>query len=68
MKEEVSTKVTTNLSERAAGSLNDEIEYLGAVKVTDVEAAQRAIVGMIRELEEQGRVTIRAGADGGMIE
>ncbi len=68
VKPEVSTKVTTNLSERAAGSLNDEIEYLGAVKVSDVEGAQNGIVAMIRQLEEEGRVTLRAGADGGMIE
>lgn len=68
VKDEVSRKVTTNLSERAAGSLNDEIEYLGAVRVSDVEAAQSTIVAMIRALEEEGRVTIRAGADGGMIE
>ena len=68
VREEVSQKVITNLSERAAGSLNDEVEYLGAVKISDVEAAQTGIVGMIRQLEEEGRVTIRAGADGGMIE
>ncbi len=68
VKEEVSAKVLSNLSERASGSLNDEIEYLGAVKVSDVEAAQTGIVGMIRQLEEEGRVTIRAGAEGGMIE
>jgi len=66
--DEVSAKVTNNLSERAAGSLTDEIEYLGAVKVSDVEAAQSAIVGSIRTLEEEGRVTMRASAEGGFIE
>jgi flagellar motor switch protein FliG len=68
VKDEVAAKVTTNLSERAAGSLNDEVEYLGAVKVTDVEAAQSGVVAIIRQLEEEGRVTVRAGAEGGFIE
>ena len=68
VRDDVSDKVSSNLSERASGSLSDEIEYLGSVKVSDVEAAQSAIVSMIRQLEEEGRVTMRESAEGGFIE
>ena len=68
VKEPVKDAVFRNLSERAAESLKDEIEFLGAVKVSDVDAAQTGVVAMIRQLEEEGKVTMRAGADGGLVE
>lgn len=68
VKDEVRDAVFRNLSERAAESLGDEIEFLGAVKVSDVDTAQSAVVAVIRQLEEEGKVTMRAGADGGLIE
>lgn len=68
VKDEVKDAVFRNLSERAKTSLQDEIEFLGPVKVSEVEGAQTAIVAVIRRLEEEGRVTMRAGADGGFIE
>ncbi|MCP3934279.1 MAG: flagellar motor switch protein FliG [Actinomycetia bacterium] len=68
VKYEVKDAVFRNLSERATQSLQDEIEFLGPVKVSEVEAAQTSIVAVIRRLEEEGRVTMRAGADGGFIE
>ena len=68
VKEPVKDAVFRNLSERAAEALKDEIEFLGAVKVSDVDAAQTGVVAMIRQLEEEGKVTMRAGADGGLVE
>ncbi len=68
VKDEVRNAVFRNLSERAAESLGDEIEYLGAVKVSEVDTAQSSVVAVIRQLEEEGKVTMRAGADGGLIE
>ena len=54
-------KITSNLSERAAETLLEEIDLLGAVRLTQVEEAQQAIIRTIRQLEEQGQIMIRRG-------
>jgi flagellar motor switch protein FliG len=59
----VRDKVTSNLSERAAADLIDEIEILGPVRLTQVEEAQQGIIRTIRELEEQGQIMLRRGND-----
>ena len=61
--EKVRTKITSNVSERAAENLVEEIEILGAVRLTQVEEAQQGIIRAIRDLEEQGQITIRRGGD-----
>ncbi|MEO1062698.1 MAG: flagellar motor switch protein FliG [Actinomycetota bacterium] len=68
VKEPVRQKVFSNLSERASNTLKEEIEYLGAVKLSEVESAQSAIVAEIRRLDEEGRISMRPGSDGGFIE
>jgi flagellar motor switch protein FliG len=54
-----------NMSERAASALKEELEFLGAVKVKDVEAAHMSIVQRVRSLQEANEVTIsgRGGGD-----
>ena len=59
----VRTKITSNLSERAAENLVDEIDILGAVRLAQVEEAQQAVIRAIRELEEQGQIMVRRGND-----
>jgi flagellar motor switch protein FliG len=59
----VRDKITSNLSERAAADLVDEIEILGPVRLTQVEEAQQGIIRSIRELEEQGQIMLRRGND-----
>ena len=66
-KPEVVDKIFRNLSERAATSLKEEVEFLGAVKVKDVEAAQSLIVAEVRRLDDEGVIALRAD-DGGTIE
>ncbi|MBV9830525.1 MAG: flagellar motor switch protein FliG [Marmoricola sp.] len=61
--EKVRSKITTNISERAAENLVEEIEILGPVRLTQVEEAQQGIIRAIRDLEEQGQITIRRGGD-----
>jgi flagellar motor switch protein FliG len=61
--ENVRTKITGNLSERAAENLVEEIEILGPVRLTQVEEAQQAIIRAIRDLEEQGQIMVRRGGD-----
>ncbi|GAA4810441.1 flagellar motor switch protein FliG [Nocardioides caeni] len=61
--ETVRTKITGNLSERAAENLLDEVELLGAVRLAQVEEAQQSIIRTIRQLEEQGQIMVRRGND-----
>lgn len=64
---EVAAKVYKNMSKRAADMLKEEIEYMGPVKIRDVEEAQQRIVGVIRALEEKGEITIARGKGEEMI-
>ena len=66
-KPEVVDKIFRNLSERASTSLKEELEFLGAVKVTDVEAAQSMIVAEVRRLDDEGVIALRA-EEGAMVE
>ena len=60
--EEIRGKILGNLSKRAAGNLEEEMEYLGPVRVSDVESVQQEIVDTVRRLEEAGTSTV-ASAD-----
>lgn len=61
--EELKEKIRATMSQRAIHTLDQEIEFLGPVRLRDVEAAQAAIVERVRELEEQGEITISGGGD-----
>jgi flagellar motor switch protein FliG len=63
VRDDVRQKVMTNLSERAADNLSDEIEMLGPVRLRTVEESQAKIVQAIRTLEESGQIVIRRGDD-----
>jgi flagellar motor switch protein FliG len=61
---EVQDKIFKNMSKRAAGMLREDMEYMGPVRLKDVEEAQQKIVGIIRRLEDAGDIVIaRAGED-----
>jgi flagellar motor switch protein FliG len=53
--ETLRTKIYAAISKRAAESLKEEFELLGPVRLKDVEAAQEAIIHVVRRLEEEGR-------------
>lgn len=57
----VRNKITSNLSERAAENLIDEVDMLGAVRLAQVEEAQQGVIRTIRQLEEQGQIMVRRG-------
>ncbi|MCL6563171.1 MAG: flagellar motor switch protein FliG [Firmicutes bacterium] len=59
--EEVSQKVFRNLSQKAAELLRDDMAVMGPVRIRDVEQAQREIIHVIRQLEEQGEIVISRG-------
>ncbi|GHU21398.1 flagellar motor switch protein FliG [Spirochaetia bacterium] len=61
---EVQDKIFRNMSKRAAGMLKEDMEFMGPVRLKDVEEAQQRIVSIIRKLEDQGTIVIaRAGED-----
>lgn len=63
--EKVQSKIFSNMSERAADLLKEELQYMGPVKLKEVEAAQARIVDSIKMLEEQEEITIsfRGGSE-----
>ena len=58
---EVKGKILGNLSQRAAENLEEEMGYLGPVRVSDVEGVQQQIVDTVRRLEDAGTITIASG-------
>ena len=63
--EEVQNRIFKNMSERAANNLREEMEFMGPVRLKNVEEAQQRIVGIIRRLEEAGELVISRGSGGG---
>ena len=61
---DVQDKIFRNMSKRAAAMLKDDMEFMGPVRLKDVEESQQKIVSMIRHLEEIGEIVIaRSGED-----
>ena len=55
--EELKDKILSNMSKRASDLLNEEIEYLGPVRLSTVEQTQQQIVDIVRRLEDAGELT-----------
>jgi flagellar motor switch protein FliG len=55
---EMKQKIFANMSERAAQLIKEDMEYMGPVRVSDVESAQQKIVDVVRRLEESGEIII----------
>lgn len=61
-------KIYNNMSERAGGMLKDEIEFLGAVRVSEVEDAQSLILDVVRRMDDAGEIAIARGETEELIE
>ncbi|HZO87559.1 MAG TPA: flagellar motor switch protein FliG [Chthonomonadaceae bacterium] len=59
--EEVQNRIFKNMSERAATMLKEDMEFMGPVRLRNVEEAQQRIVGVIRRLEEAGEIVVARG-------
>jgi flagellar motor switch protein FliG len=59
--QDVKDKIMSNISERAAANLADEIEMLGPVRLTTVEESQAVVIQTIRSLEESGQIILTRG-------
>lgn len=66
--EEVKDKILRNMSERAREMILEEIEFMGPVRLKQVEEVQQKIVAVIRRLEESGEVIIEGRGGGGADE
>jgi flagellar motor switch protein FliG len=62
--DEVVGRIFKNMSERTSAIIKQEMEFLGPVRLKDVEEAQRKIVGVARRLKEAGDIIV-AGPGGG---
>lgn len=65
--EELKAKVFSNMSERAAELVREDMQYMGPVRVSDVESAQQRIVDIVRRLEEAGDVVIEGRGESELI-
>src|SRR5438270_8810520 len=61
--QELTDRIFKNMSERAAQLIAEDMQYMGPVRVSDVEAAQQKIVDVVRRLEDAGEIVI-AGRGG----
>ncbi len=63
--EDLKAKVFRNMSARAAEMIKEEIEFMGPVRMKNVEEAQQKIVAILRRLEESGELIVsgRGGGD-----
>ena len=62
--EDVRNAIFSNLSTRLADMIREDMEYMGPVRVKDVEEAQQTIVNIIRKLEDSAEIVIsRGGGD-----
>ena len=60
--EEVKNKILDNMSERVRAFVEEEMDFLGPMRLSEVEEVQLRVVQKVRQLEEQGQVTIVRGA------
>jgi flagellar motor switch protein FliG len=64
---EVQDKIFRNMSKRAATLLKEDMEYMGPIRMKDVEEAQQKIVAIIRKLEEQGEIVVARGGEDELV-
>jgi len=55
--EELKEKILSNMSKRASEMLREEMDYLGPVRLSDVEQMQQQLVDVVRRLEDAGEIT-----------
>ncbi|HEV7300455.1 MAG TPA: flagellar motor switch protein FliG [Tepidisphaeraceae bacterium] len=66
--QELKDKIFKNMSERAAQLIQEDMQYMGPVRVSDVETAQQKIVDIVRRLEDSGEIIIAGrGGESSMV-
>ncbi|MBN1436471.1 MAG: flagellar motor switch protein FliG [Sedimentisphaerales bacterium] len=66
--EDLKEKIFSNMSERAVQLIKEDMDYMGPVRLSDVEAAQQKIVDVVRRLEDAGELIIQGrGGESEMV-
>ncbi len=65
--EEVNGRIKKNLSRRAGEILQEDMDYMGPVRLREVEEAQQKIVGVVRRLDETGEIIISRGGEDAIV-
>jgi flagellar motor switch protein FliG len=65
--EELRGKFFKNMSKRAAEMLQEDMDYMGPVRVKDVEDSQQKVVNVVRSLEEAGEIVIASGGEDELV-
>lgn len=60
--EDLKTKILANMSKRASDMIIEELEYMGPVRLKEVEEVQQRIVDIIRRLEDEGEIAVSTGS------
>ena len=61
--EGIQNKIYENMSDRAVEMLKEEMEYLGPIRLSDVEKAQQGIMAIAFKLKEEGKIFVEGGED-----
>ncbi len=64
---EIANKIFDNISKRLQEMIKENMDYMGPVRVRDVEAAQQKIVNAIRRLEDSGEIDISRGGENDIV-
>ncbi|MDP8207016.1 MAG: flagellar motor switch protein FliG [Candidatus Electryonea clarkiae] len=59
--EELKAKILANMSARASEMIEEELQYMGPVRLKEVEEVQQRIIDIIRRLEEEGQIVVAVG-------
>jgi flagellar motor switch protein FliG len=65
--EELRAKFFKNMSKRAAEMLQEDMDYMGPVRVKDVEESQQKVVNVVRALEEAGEIVVATGGEDELV-
>ncbi len=63
--EDVQERILKNMSQRASEMIVEEMEFMGPVRLSEVESAQRQVVDTILRLDEEGEIIIKTNSGGG---
>jgi flagellar motor switch protein FliG len=59
--QDLKDRVLSNMSERVRSFIEEEMEFLGPMRLSEVEEIQLRVVQQARQLEDQGQITITRG-------
>jgi flagellar motor switch protein FliG len=57
--EQLQTQILSCMSQRGAEMLKEDMEAMGPIKIKEVESAQQQIIGVVRQLESEGAISLK---------